>query len=54
LNIASGKNKPKGVENCKIVSIIMGDSTFDVVDEIKLCVENEIPLIIVPGSAICD
>lgn len=32
----------------------MGDSTFDIVDEIKLCVENEIPLIVVPGSPVCD
>lgn len=32
----------------------MGDSTFDIMDEIKLCVENEIPMIVVPGSPICD
>lgn len=38
LSIAEGKNKPKGVDRCKIVSIVMGDATFDVMDEIKLCV----------------
>lgn len=54
INLAEGKNKPKGVDRCKIVSIIMGDSTFDIMDEIKLCVENEIPMIVVPGSPICD
>ena len=38
LGIAEGKNKQKGVDRCKIVSIVVGDSTFEVIDEIKLCV----------------
>lgn len=39
LRIAEGA-KPKKNFRCKIVSILMGDSTFDIVEEIKLCVEN--------------
>jgi hypothetical protein len=38
LSIAEGKNKIKGLDRCKIVSIIMGDSSFDILDEIKMCV----------------
>ena len=32
----------------------MGDAEFDLIDEIKLCVENEIPIIVVSGSSLCD
>ena len=32
LNIAEGKNRSKGVDRCKIVSILMGDATFDIID----------------------
>ena len=32
----------------------MADASFDVTDELRLCVENEIPIIVVPGSPICD
>jgi len=32
----------------------MGDADFDVIDEIKLSVENGIPIIVVSGSALCD
>jgi hypothetical protein len=41
-------------QNLLKIVIIVGDSIFDVVDEIKLCVENEIPLIRVSSSAIWD
>ncbi len=32
----------------------MGDADFDLVDEIKLCVDHQIPIIVVSGSALCD
>ena len=32
----------------------MADAPFDITDELRLCVENEIPIIVVPGSAVCD
>lgn len=32
----------------------MGDADFDVVDEIKLSVDNDIPIIVVSGSVLCD
>ena len=32
----------------------MGDADFDVIEEIKLSVENEIPIIVVSGSVLCD
>lgn len=32
----------------------MADSIFDVVDELRICVENQIPIIVVPGSSLCD
>lgn len=32
----------------------MADAIFDVVDEIRICVENQIPIIVVPGSSLCD
>lgn len=32
----------------------MGDADFDVVDEIKMSVENDIPVIVVSGSPLCD
>lgn len=37
LRIAEGA-KPKKNFRCKIVSIVMGDATFDIIDEIRLCV----------------
>lgn len=54
LRIAEGKKRAEGVARCKIVSILVADATFDIVDEVRLCVENEIPIIVVPGSPICD
>jgi predicted secreted protein len=36
------------------VSILVADAIFDVVDELKACVDNEIPIIVVPGSIVCD
>ena len=38
IKIAEGKKRPYGVKRCKIVSILMGDAEFDVIDEIKLSV----------------
>lgn len=32
----------------------MGDASFDCMDEIAACVESDIPIIVVPGSPICD
>lgn len=52
--IAEGKKRGKGVPRCKIVSILIADASYDITEEVKLCVENEIPLIVVPGSAVCD
>ncbi len=54
IKIAEGKKKSLNVPRCKIDCILLGDSTFDIYDEVKLCVENEIPIIVVPGSPICD
>lgn len=36
------------------MSILVADATFDIADEVRICVENEIPIIVVPGSSICD
>lgn len=52
--IAEGKKKSKSIPRCKIVSILIADAPFSIVDEVKLCVDNEIPIIVVPGSPICD
>ena len=54
IKIAEGKKRVEGVKRCKIVSILMGDADFDVMDEIRLSVENEIPIIVVSGSSLCD
>jgi hypothetical protein len=54
LRIAEGKKRAEGVSRCKIVSILVADAIFDIVDEVRLCVENEIPIIVVPGAGICD
>lgn len=54
LALAEGKKRSKWTPRCKIVSILIADASFDIVDEIKVCVENEIPMIVVPGSSICD
>jgi len=32
----------------------MADAIFDVIEEVKLCMENEIPIIVVPGSSVSD
>lgn len=32
----------------------MADAIFDVTDELRICVDNEIPIIVVPGSSVCD
>ena len=32
----------------------MADAPFDITDELRLCVENQIPIIVVPGSPVCD
>lgn len=54
IKIAEGKKRAEGVSRCKIVSILMADAIFDVIEEIKICMENEIPIIVVPGSPISD
>jgi len=38
VKIAEGKKRAEGVSRCKIVSILMADAIFDVVDELKACV----------------
>ena len=52
--LAEGKKRSKWTPRCKIVSILIADASFDIIDEVKACVENEIPMIVVPGSPICD
>ena len=54
MRIAEGKKRPEGVARCKIVSILVADAVFDVLDEVRLCVESEIPIIVVPGSGVSD
>ena len=54
IKIAEGKKRAQGVNRCKIVSILMADAIFDVIEEVKLCMENEIPIIVVPGSSVSD
>lgn len=54
IKIAEGKKRAEGVSRCKIVSVLVADSTFDIVDEVRACVEAEIPIIVVPGSPVCD
>ena len=54
IKIAEGKKRAEGVNRCKIVSILMADAPFDITDELRLCVENQIPIIVVPGSPVCD
>ena len=54
IKIAEGKKRAEGVNRCKIVSILMADAIFEVTEELRICVENEIPIIVVPGSPVCD
>jgi hypothetical protein len=39
IKIAEGKKRAEGVSRCKIVSILVADSVFDIVDEVRACVE---------------
>jgi hypothetical protein len=38
LRIAEGKKRAEGVARCKIVSILVADAIFDIIDEVRLCV----------------
>lgn len=38
IRIAEGKKRAEGVSRCKIVSILVADALFDIVDEVRLCV----------------
>ena len=38
IKIAEGKKRAEGVSRCKIVSILVADAIFDIIDEVKVCV----------------
>ena len=40
IKIAEGKKRAEGVSRCKIVSILVADAIFDILDEVSLCVQN--------------
>ena len=40
IKIAEGKKRAEGVNRCKIVSILMADAIFDVIEEVRICMEN--------------
>ncbi len=40
--------------SCKVVAMLVGDPPFDCLDEIRLAVQNDQPVIVVPGSKLGD
>ncbi|EGR27332.1 hypothetical protein IMG5_197670 [Ichthyophthirius multifiliis] len=54
LKLAEGKiSKKVGKPRCKIVNVFLGDNPY-YLDEIRLAVKFDLPIIVVKGSDICD
>ena len=58
LRLQKGGGVPKHINTdppCKIVYIVMGDSSpAEWIDDVRLAVEHELPVIFVKGSQMCD
>lgn len=50
--LAEGKVSRK-VPRCKIVNLLLADSPY-YIDEVRLAVKYDLPIIVVKGSPVCD
>ena len=54
LKLAEGKfSRNEGKPRCKIVNILLADSV-NYSDEVRYAVKHNLPIIIVPGSEVCN